>query len=57
MDYLQSLSAPLVYEYDYLQGATLMRVSGYLTPEQAKQYEKALNDMANGKKPKYEAKK
>lgn len=53
MDYIQSFSY-LVHEYDYIQGGVLMRVSGYLTPSQAKVYEKALQDMADGNKPKYE---
>lgn len=45
MDFIQSVSKnlPMVGEYDYVQGTVLVRVSRFLTPDQAKEYEAALN--------------
>lgn len=45
MDFIQSVSKnlPSVGEYDYVKGAVLVRVSRFLTPDQAKEYETALN--------------
>ncbi|MFD7915953.1 hypothetical protein ACFV30_35455 [Streptomyces sp. NPDC059752] len=42
-DYIQAASTamPTLAEYDYLHGATLVRVSRLLTPAQAADYEKA----------------
>jgi hypothetical protein len=34
-------SAPLFAEYDYLEGAVMLRLSHKLTPSQAKAYERA----------------
>jgi hypothetical protein len=34
-------SLPALAEYDYVHGSVLVRVSHYLTPEQAAQYESA----------------
>ena len=43
MDFIQSVakSMPLVGEYDYVKGPVLVRVSRFLTPDQAKEYEAA----------------
>ncbi|WP_199750122.1 hypothetical protein [Amycolatopsis sp. WAC 04169] len=45
MDFIQSVAKnlPAVGEYDYLKGPVLVRVSRFLTPDQAKEYEAALN--------------
>jgi Tfp pilus assembly protein PilW len=42
-DYIQAASKtiPALAEYDYVHGPTLIRVSHYLTPAQAAEYEKA----------------
>lgn len=48
MNYIQEVSkgAPgLLGEYDYVSGAVLVRVSRYLTPDQAKEYETALAEI------------
>jgi hypothetical protein len=39
---LKNLGGLLAQEYDYTKGPVLVRVSGLLTPEQAKEYETAL---------------
>ena len=39
---LKSLGGLMAQEYDYVKGGVLVRVSGLLTPEQAKEYESAL---------------
>lgn len=46
MELIQSVAKgmPAVGEYDYVKGAVLVRVSRYLTPEQAKEYQAALGD-------------
>ncbi|WP_101608474.1 hypothetical protein [Amycolatopsis sp. BJA-103] len=45
MDFIQSVAKnmPMVGEYDYVKGTILVRVSRFLTPDQAKEYEAALN--------------
>ncbi|MFD5250411.1 hypothetical protein ACFWIW_38090 [Amycolatopsis sp. NPDC058340] len=45
MDFIQSVAKnlPAAGEYDYLKGPVLVRVSRFLTPNQAKEYEAALN--------------
>ncbi|OLZ44588.1 hypothetical protein BS329_36295 [Amycolatopsis coloradensis] len=45
MKFIQTVSKslPSVGEYDYVNGAVLVRVSRLLTPDQAKEYETALN--------------
>jgi hypothetical protein len=40
--YIQSIGAPIANEYDYACGPALLRVSGYLTPKQAREYKRAL---------------
>lgn len=42
MNFIQSVSKnlPSVGEYDYVKGAVLVRVSRFLAPDQAKEYEK-----------------
>ncbi|SOE31838.1 hypothetical protein [Streptomyces sp. OK228] len=42
-EYIQTVtkSMPALSEYDYVQGATLVRVSHYLTPKQAGEYKAA----------------
>ncbi len=44
MDFIQSVAKglPAVGEYDYVKGGVLVRVSRYLTPDQAKEYQAAL---------------
>lgn len=45
-DYIQKVTQPLgglLTEYDYVKGAVLVRVSKLLTPDQAKEYETALD--------------
>ncbi|MEV7042833.1 hypothetical protein [Amycolatopsis sp. NPDC051061] len=44
MDFIQSVAKgmPAVGEYDYVKGAVLVRVSRFLTPDQAKEYQVAL---------------
>ncbi|MBV9026594.1 MAG: hypothetical protein JO362_22990 [Streptomycetaceae bacterium] len=43
--YLQAITAKMSMfsEYDYVHGTVLIRVSHYLTPDQAKEYETAVN--------------
>lgn len=36
--YIQSLGTPITNEYDYVCGQALLRISGYLTPKQARGY-------------------
>jgi hypothetical protein len=47
MDYIQSFgkATPMLAEYDYVVGGVLLRVSKQLTPDQAKEYEKALSEV------------
>ena len=44
MDFIQSIAKgmPAVGEYDYVKGGVLVRVSRFLTPDQAKAYQAAL---------------
>ncbi len=44
MDFIQAVAKglPAVGEYDYVKGGVLVRVSRFLTPDQAKQYQVAL---------------
>jgi hypothetical protein len=44
MDFIQSVAKglPAVGEYDYVKGGVLVRVSRFLTPDQAKDYQAAL---------------
>lgn len=46
MNFIQTVAKglPAVGEYDYVKGAVLVRVSRFLTPDQAKTYEAALGD-------------
>ncbi|MGW3914209.1 hypothetical protein ACWEBX_22175 [Streptomyces sp. NPDC005070] len=46
-DYLRGIaeSSPAFAEYDYVHGSVLVRVSRYLTPKQAAQYESAAADL------------
>lgn len=44
MDFIQAVAKglPAVGEYDYVKGGVLVRVSRFLTPDQAKEYQTAL---------------
>ncbi|MEU0536066.1 hypothetical protein [Amycolatopsis tolypomycina] len=44
MDFIQTVAKglPAVGEYDYVKGGVLVRVSRFLTPDQAKEYQAAL---------------
>ncbi|MEV4438502.1 hypothetical protein AB0K09_05685, partial [Streptomyces sp. NPDC049577] len=41
-----SKSLPAFAEYDFVHGATLIRVSHYLTPQQAEDYRKAVDGLS-----------
>jgi hypothetical protein len=47
-EYIQTIakSLPFAAEYDYLKGGILVRVSRLLTPEQAKEYDAALQSIS-----------
>lgn len=44
-DFLKAIGPPLANEYDYLNGAILLRVSDILTPKQAAEYQTALAEV------------
>lgn len=51
IDSFSSGAANMFSEYSYIEGGVLLRIDYDLTPDQAAVYERALRDMADGKKP------